>query len=414
MVLNATVNQVDAEKLRLGMKAIIHLDAYPDIELPGTLVGIGAMAKASTFRARFVGEIPIRIKLEKTDPRVIPDLTGSAEIVLNAERNTMIAPLSAVFAEESGVLRIRSGLRRLDQEKGGARPAQFHDGGDPLRIAKRGRNRAAASHVAAGLLQETKMASKDQRPSQRLGKSNPRRAKIITWMVGSGPVRRRSRHGLPLHRHHRSGSAGGSRAARRIHHQRAHPRRHQERPFRHPQSAPGARPAHRPPGRCRPARQEGRRGGGVRRLAAGPERHQPHHHRARRRWRHRADQGYAEDRRRSRLHEQDVRRVRSGARQAGRQQSRSAFGHRWREEPHSGGRVRGLAANRQGLHQRPPGGPRCRPEPPQPAQRQGGPRFEYGAELPGHDAASRAERRHRERAAQLPLAGLVRPGHASF
>jgi multidrug resistance efflux pump len=102
MVLNATVNQVDAEKLRLGMKATIHMDAYPDIELPGTLVGIGAMAKASTFRARYVGEIPIRIKLEKMDSRVIPDLTGSAEIILNSERNTMMAPLSAVFAEEGG------------------------------------------------------------------------------------------------------------------------------------------------------------------------------------------------------------------------------------------------------------------------------------------------------------------------
>jgi multidrug efflux pump subunit AcrA (membrane-fusion protein) len=102
MVLNATVNQVDAEKLRLGMKAVIHLDAYPDIELPGTLVGIGAMAKASTFRARFVGEIPVRLKLEKTDSRVIPDLTGSAEIILNSERDTMMAPLSAVFSEEGG------------------------------------------------------------------------------------------------------------------------------------------------------------------------------------------------------------------------------------------------------------------------------------------------------------------------
>ena len=102
MVLNATVNQVDAEKLRLGMKSVIHLDAYPDIELPGTLVGIGAMAKASTFRARYVGEIPIRIKLEKMDSRVIPDLTGSAEIILNTERSTMIAPLASVFAEEGG------------------------------------------------------------------------------------------------------------------------------------------------------------------------------------------------------------------------------------------------------------------------------------------------------------------------
>jgi HlyD family secretion protein len=102
MVLNATVNQVDAERLRLGMKASIRMDAYPDIELPGTLVGIGAMAKASTFRARYVGEIPVRIKIDKMDTRVIPDLTGSAEIVIGSEKNTVLAPRSAVFAEEAG------------------------------------------------------------------------------------------------------------------------------------------------------------------------------------------------------------------------------------------------------------------------------------------------------------------------
>src|SRR5450432_109331 len=102
MVLNATVNQVDAEQLRLGMKATTRLDAYPDIEVPGTLIGIGAMAKTSAFRARWVGEIPIRLKIEKVDPRVIPDLTGSAEIVVNTERNTLIAPRAAVFDEEGG------------------------------------------------------------------------------------------------------------------------------------------------------------------------------------------------------------------------------------------------------------------------------------------------------------------------
>ena len=78
------------------------MDAYPDIELPGTLVGIGAMAKMSTFRARYVGEIPVRIKLEKMDPRVIPDLTGSAEVVMNAEKNTLVAPRSAIFEEAGG------------------------------------------------------------------------------------------------------------------------------------------------------------------------------------------------------------------------------------------------------------------------------------------------------------------------
>jgi multidrug efflux pump subunit AcrA (membrane-fusion protein) len=102
MVLNATVNQVDAERLRLGMKATMHLDAYPDIELPGTLIGIGAMSKTSTFRAGFVGEIPIRLKIEKMDTRVIPDLTGSAEVVLGSEHNAVLVPRAAVFEENGG------------------------------------------------------------------------------------------------------------------------------------------------------------------------------------------------------------------------------------------------------------------------------------------------------------------------
>ena len=87
----------------MGMRATIRIDAYPDIELSGTLMGIGAMAKGSTFRARYVGEIPVRMKIDKMDPRVIPDLTGSAEIVIGSEKNTLTAPRSAVFTEEAGV-----------------------------------------------------------------------------------------------------------------------------------------------------------------------------------------------------------------------------------------------------------------------------------------------------------------------
>jgi HlyD family secretion protein len=97
MVLNATVNQVDAERLRLGMRATIRLDAYPNLQLPGALMGIGAMSKTSTFRAAHVGEIPVRLRIEKTDSKVIPDLTGSAEIVMQSETTSLIAPRSAVF-----------------------------------------------------------------------------------------------------------------------------------------------------------------------------------------------------------------------------------------------------------------------------------------------------------------------------
>jgi hypothetical protein len=49
-----------------------------------------------------VGEIPVRMKIENTDPRLIPDLTGSAEIVLDSARNTLLLPRAAVFDEADG------------------------------------------------------------------------------------------------------------------------------------------------------------------------------------------------------------------------------------------------------------------------------------------------------------------------
>jgi HlyD family secretion protein len=99
MVVNADLNQVDAEAVRMGMKAVVRLDAYDDIALPATLNAIGALAQDSTFRANYVSEIPLQLKLEKTDPRVIPDLSASAEIFLRSEPDTLFVPREAVFKE---------------------------------------------------------------------------------------------------------------------------------------------------------------------------------------------------------------------------------------------------------------------------------------------------------------------------
>ena len=99
MVLNGIANQVDAERMRLGMRATIRLDAYPELKIGGTLIGIGAMAKGSTFRASYVGEIPVRIRIDGRDQRLLPDLTGSADILVGGESNVLVAPRPAVFTE---------------------------------------------------------------------------------------------------------------------------------------------------------------------------------------------------------------------------------------------------------------------------------------------------------------------------
>jgi biotin carboxyl carrier protein len=99
MVLAADLNQVDTESLQLGRRAVARLDAYPGSEFPAKVVGIGAMTKPAFWRPNFMREIPVRLKLEQVDARVIPDLSASADILLTLEKQATIVPLSAIFQD---------------------------------------------------------------------------------------------------------------------------------------------------------------------------------------------------------------------------------------------------------------------------------------------------------------------------
>src|SRR6185503_7182884 len=121
MILKASVNQVDAERLRLGMKAFVSLDAYPELHAPASIEGIGAMAVASTFRANYVGDIPVRVRIDARDARLIPDLTGSAEVTLAIEDDAPVAPRAAVFTDADGsfvFVKTAEGWKRQNVELG--------------------------------------------------------------------------------------------------------------------------------------------------------------------------------------------------------------------------------------------------------------------------------------------------------
>lgn len=102
MVVQAGVNQVDAGQLRLGAGARVRLDAFPGLELPARLYYIGAIANSRGFRGAYVKEVPIRLKLEKTDPRVIPHYSVSADVVVDSQPNATVVPREAVFAGAQG------------------------------------------------------------------------------------------------------------------------------------------------------------------------------------------------------------------------------------------------------------------------------------------------------------------------
>jgi len=102
MLLNASVNQVDAQRIRIGMKAIVHLDAYPGLDIPAHVAGINALSKTSNRRPNFKGDIDVRLKIDAKDEHVIPDISGSADVTLASQQQTAIAPRSAIFYDAAG------------------------------------------------------------------------------------------------------------------------------------------------------------------------------------------------------------------------------------------------------------------------------------------------------------------------
>ena len=108
MVLNGDLNQVDSQAVRVGQRAEIRLDAYPDKVWPGRVTAVGAIAGGGGGgmrgprgggRTDFVRNVPVAIAIEAQSKEIIPDLSGSADILLEAHKNVVLAPKDAIHSE---------------------------------------------------------------------------------------------------------------------------------------------------------------------------------------------------------------------------------------------------------------------------------------------------------------------------
>ena len=117
MVLSASVNQVDVQSVRIGQKCNVRLDAYPDLVLSGHVASIGALATAgggSRFRrgssGSFVKVVSVEIAIDDADQRVIPDLSGSADILFDEQESALLVPRSAIqTSDDDTTVFVRAG-----------------------------------------------------------------------------------------------------------------------------------------------------------------------------------------------------------------------------------------------------------------------------------------------------------------
>ena len=96
MQLDATFNQAESESVRIGQRATVRFDAFPELALHGRVEAVGAMAVGGRRTNYYIRKIPVRIMIDGRDPRVIPDLTASADVVVSEEDDRLIVPREAV------------------------------------------------------------------------------------------------------------------------------------------------------------------------------------------------------------------------------------------------------------------------------------------------------------------------------
>ena len=110
MVVAASVNQVDAQSIRMGDEALVELDAYPGKQFRGRVADLGAVAVSASGGSRFmrpgrgsyIKHIPVRILLTDHDERILPDLSASADILLAERPSGVLVPREAVRIDEAG------------------------------------------------------------------------------------------------------------------------------------------------------------------------------------------------------------------------------------------------------------------------------------------------------------------------
>jgi multidrug efflux pump subunit AcrA (membrane-fusion protein) len=109
MQVRARVNQADVPLVRAGMPVTVRLDAYPDLEMPGTIAQVAPIGVPGSFSPR-VRAFAAVVTIAGSNARLLPDLTAAIDVELERTKGALVVPWSAVSREgDKASVRVREG-----------------------------------------------------------------------------------------------------------------------------------------------------------------------------------------------------------------------------------------------------------------------------------------------------------------
>jgi len=100
MEVRVELNQVDLLKVRPGMKAQMHLDAYPGLTLAATLEELSPLGHQGQF-SEVVRSFTARFSVQGTDPRLLPDLSAALDADLGSQKKALVVPCQSIGNENN-------------------------------------------------------------------------------------------------------------------------------------------------------------------------------------------------------------------------------------------------------------------------------------------------------------------------
>ncbi len=121
------VDETEIVKVKEGQKAIVKVDALPDEEFEGvvTEVGNSTLQTSMTSGQQQAKEFKVVVLLKKSDPRLKPGLTATADIIVAKKENVIAVPIAALVVrkvngeEKEGVFVYKDGKAEFRPVKKG-------------------------------------------------------------------------------------------------------------------------------------------------------------------------------------------------------------------------------------------------------------------------------------------------------
>jgi multidrug resistance efflux pump len=99
MEVTARVNQVDFPYLRVGQRVEVHLDAYPDLVLSGSIDHVAAIGNPSSL-SQAVRNFNATFSIQGNDARLLPDLSAAVDVEFERLSAVLLAPRDALVMED--------------------------------------------------------------------------------------------------------------------------------------------------------------------------------------------------------------------------------------------------------------------------------------------------------------------------